>query len=158
MKKLIKIEEAFVIILVAALTLLVFIAALMRNIGHSLQWSMELAQLIFGWTCAIGADLALRTKSHMGVDMFVKKLPKAVQKIVKLVLSFVTLAFLSLAIYYGYMLVFQNWQRRAQTLPISYSFVTLAIPVGCTLMWIEQVRQIIEAIRNWHNNEEGSAQ
>ncbi len=64
MKLIVKLEEYFVVIFLAALIMLVFIAAVLRWFGIGVAWSMDMAQLLFAWVCFIGADLALRQNKH----------------------------------------------------------------------------------------------
>ncbi|WP_319558917.1 TRAP transporter small permease subunit [Marispirochaeta sp.] len=136
-------EERLVVVMLAMLILLVFIAASLRWFGVSVAWSIDIAQLLFSWVCFIGADLALRTDSHVGVDMLVNRLPTKLRQGLILVLDILIFGFVLLIFYFGTKLCLQNYKRTFNTIPIlSYSFVTLSAPVGAFLMGWTVVQRI----------------
>ena len=62
-KRLAKIELSICFALLAAITGLVFVAAIMRFFGRPLTWSVDMAQLLFIWLCMLGATRAMREDS-----------------------------------------------------------------------------------------------
>jgi TRAP-type C4-dicarboxylate transport system permease small subunit len=48
--------------------------------GVDLSWAQELATYMFVWMAKFGAALGVRTGIHVGVDVFVKRLPPAAAK------------------------------------------------------------------------------
>lgn len=54
-----KLEFVVGTVLPGVITVLVFIAAVMRFFGHPLIWSVDLARLFFIWLCFIGAARAM---------------------------------------------------------------------------------------------------
>ncbi len=149
MKLIVKLEEYFVVVFLAALILLVFIAAVLRWFGIGVAWSMDMAQLLFAWVCFIGADLALRQNKHVGLDMLTTRLPLPVQNLLALCNNLLMLAFCGIIVFYGTTLCIQNYQRLFNTLPMSYSLVTSAGPVGCALMFTTIIRRIFQNISNF---------
>lgn len=143
------IEEKFEIVAITALILLVFFAATLRWFGIDVSWSIDVAQLLFAWICFIGADLAMRQKRHMGVDMLVKKFPIPVQNGISLFNSILMIAFLMLVLIFGVRLCIENGQRNFNTIPISYSLVTASAPTGAALMIITLMRRVKEYIMNF---------
>jgi TRAP-type C4-dicarboxylate transport system permease small subunit len=142
-----RLEVAFVSIGIALLILFVFLAACLRFAGFDMSWSTDSAQLIFAWVCFIGADMALRQSRHVGVDMFFVKLPANLQRVIALITGLLILALLIIVVIYGTNLCIANYKRMFQTIPISYSFVTAAAPVGCALMTITQIGKLIDLVR-----------
>lgn len=149
----IKLEEYFVVVFLALLILLVFFAAALRWFGIAVAWSVDVAQMLFVWVCFIGADLALRQDRHVGLDMLVVRLPRKLRNGLALALNLLMLAFCALVVFYGTKLCFQNYRRFFNTLPISYSLVTAAGPVGCLLLCTTILRRIWLNIRNFMNND-----
>ena len=135
-EKVCKLEELIALILVAGIAVLVFVSALMRTIGHPLNW------LIF-----LGSDVAMRGSGLIGVDLFVKKFPAGVQKVLDILFKVIIAAFLCVLIYYGYGMTTSGWARQITSLHISYSWVTMAVPVGSFFMLISTIRNIIERIK-----------
>ncbi|PUU89311.1 TRAP transporter small permease [Halanaerobium sp.] len=147
-KKLIVFEELITKIFLCVIILLVFIAALMRSIKLPLNWAVDIAQLLFAWTIFIGADIAMRRKKLMGVDIITEKLSKKLHKAIKLLFSLIIIIFLSLLLFYGIQLSIENYARTFQSLQISYSWATLSAPIGALLMIITTLLQIKNIIIN----------
>jgi TRAP-type C4-dicarboxylate transport system permease small subunit len=126
----------------------VFFAAAFRWFGVSVAWSIDIAQLLFSWICFIGADLALRTDSHVGVDILTRRLPANVRILISFILDLMVLAFVASIFYFGSVLCVQNYRRIFNTVPISYSFVTLSAPVGAFLMGLTTTVRLKTHINN----------
>ena len=122
-EKVCKLEELIALILVAGIAVLVFVSALMRTIGHPLNSGL------------------------IGVDLFVKKFPAGVQKVLDILFKVIIAAFLCVLIYYGYGMTTTGWARQITSLHISYSWVTMAVPVGSFFMLISTIRNIIERVK-----------
>ncbi len=133
--------------LLAAIVVLVFVAAVGRSFGHPLVWSVDVAQLLFIWVCFLGANRALRLKTHIGVDLFVRALPRSLRHWVELALAAVTLAFLIALAVSGYKLTVLNWQRVYGDSGISYAWVTAAVPIGAAMLAITLVGHIVGSLR-----------
>lgn len=133
--------------LLAAIVVLVFVAAVGRSFGHPLVWSVDVAQLLFIWVCFLGANRALRLKTHIGVDLFVRALPRTLRHWVELALAAVTLAFLIALVVSGYKLTLLNWQRVYGDSGISYAWVTAAVPVGAAMLAVTLVGHIVRSLR-----------
>jgi TRAP-type C4-dicarboxylate transport system permease small subunit len=133
--------------LLAAIVVLVFVAAVGRSFGYPLVWSVDVAQLLFIWVCFLGANRALRLKTHIGVDLFVRALPRSLRHWVELALAAVTLAFLIALAVSGYKLTILNWQRVYGDSGISYAWVTAAVPIGAAMLAITLVGHIVGSLR-----------
>ncbi|MBH0236754.1 TRAP transporter small permease [Methylobrevis albus] len=140
-------EEFVAKALLAAIVVLVFLAAAARTFGHPLIWSVDLAQLLFVWLCMLGANKALRRKSHIGVDFFVLRLPTAMRRIVEIVLGLLTLGFLGALAYLGVRLTLLNAERIYGDSGISYAWVTGAVPVGCVLLALTLIGHLVRCLR-----------
>ena len=101
-EKVCKLEELIALILVAGIAVLVFVSALMRTFGHPLNWAQDVALIAFAWLIFLGSDVAMRGSGLIGVDLFVKKFPAGVQKVLDILFKVIIAAFLCVLIYYGY--------------------------------------------------------
>lgn len=144
----IRIEDAASKLLLAIITLLVFVAAIARTLGDPMIWSVDVAQLLFIWLCFLGANRAMRIKTHIGVDFFVRKLPMTPRWILEVALGALTLGFLLTLAVTGYQLTLLNWQRVYGDSGISYAWVTGAVPVGCALLSVSVLINLVRAIRD----------
>ena len=147
-----KAEELLFSFLFAVMVALVFSSAVARGIGKPLAWSLDVAQLLLCWTSLVGADVAFRHNKFIGLDLFTRKMPVKVQKVLEIVVLVLMQVAFCIFIYYGVMLSIKSWKRSFQTLPISYSFVTIALPVMSTLMTLTNILKITDKVKNFKKN------
>jgi TRAP-type C4-dicarboxylate transport system permease small subunit len=147
LKRLGQIELAICVVLLAAITGLVFVASVMRFFGHPLVWSVDLAQLLFIWVCFLGADKAMRDKTHLGMEVPIKYLPHKYHLRVELACSVIILAFLAALAWKGVELTLLNLERTFGDSTLSYGWVTAAVPVGCVLLGASLVHNMVGAWR-----------
>ena len=147
-----KAEEFLFSFLFAVMVALVFSSAIARGIGKPRAWSLEVAQLLLCWTSLGGADVAFRHDKFIGLDLFTRKMPVKVQKVLEIVVLVLMQVAFCIFIYYGVMLSIKSWKRSFQTLPISYSFITIALPVMSTLMTLTNILKIIDKVKNFKKN------
>ena len=147
-----KAEEFLFSFLFAVMVALVFSSAIARGIGKPLAWSLDVAQLLLCWTSLVGADVAFRHDKFIGLDLFTRKMPVKVQKVLEIVVLVLMQVAFCIFIYYGVMLSIKSWKRSFQTLPISYSFITIALPVMSTLMTLTNILKIIDKVKNFKKN------
>lgn len=149
-----KFEEALFSFLFAVMVALVFCSAIARGIGKPLVWSLDVAQLLLCWTSLVGADVAFRHDKFIGLDLVTRKLPPKVQRILEIVVLLLMQVAFIIFINWGVRLSIKSWKRAFQTLPISYSFVTIALPVMSILMTLTNVIKITDKIRHFSENVE----
>jgi len=140
-----KIEFAVGMALLAVITGLVFVAAVMRFVGAPLIWSVDMAQLLFIWLCFLGACRAMRQRSHLGVDFLVRWLPYRGRLWVETGLAAVIIAFLLALTWHGTKLTFLNMERIFGDSGLSYAFVTSAVPVGSVFLTVSILSNAIAA-------------
>ncbi len=82
------IEEAIIAFLMAAATVIIFVAVVQRYaagtdflydyVGHiNLSWAQELCIIMFVWMAKFGAAYGVRTGIHVGVDVLINRLAPA---------------------------------------------------------------------------------
>lgn len=145
---LLKLEDVASKTLLAIIVVLVFGAAVGRSIGHPLIWSVDVAQMLFLWVSFLGANRAMRLKTHIGVDFFARKFGRTSRWVIELALGVVALAFLATLMITGYQLTVLNWQRVYGDSGIPYAFVTAAVPIGSALLAVTVLINLVEALRN----------
>ncbi|MBQ6373577.1 MAG: TRAP transporter small permease [Clostridia bacterium] len=141
------VEQWIALLLLAGITLLVFVAALARTFNHPINWAQDAALVMFAWMCFLGGDIAIRTTGLIGVDLFVNKFPKAVQKGIDILFKLIIMVFLVVLAVYGYQYVVGYAKRMITTLNISYAWVTASVPVGGALMFINTAINLVRSIR-----------
>lgn len=127
----------------AALSLLVLAAAIARTIHYPIIWAVDAATFLFAWVVFFGADIAMRRDRLFCIDLVTSKLPPKAQRFLKVLNHLIIAAFLLGMIGYGSWLSYTTRLRRFQGMPgVSYTWVTISVPIGCLLMLITAVRKI----------------
>lgn len=131
--------------LLATITFLVFIAAVMRFVGYPLIWSVDLAQLLFIWLCFVGATRAMRIRGHLGVDFLVRFFGHKTRLKIETGLAIVFISFMVVLMFEGYKLTMMNSERLFGDSGLSYAWVTIAVPVGCAFLSLAIIANLVEA-------------
>jgi len=77
------IEESIIAILLAAMTLLVFVEVVLRfGFGTGVMWAQEVTLHLSAWMVLFGVSYGLKVGSHIGVDALVKILPSKARRII----------------------------------------------------------------------------
>jgi len=122
---------------------LVFIAASTRYAGYPINWSVDMAVCLFAWCTFLSADVAMRNNKLMNVDFLIRNLPGKNRCFLEIMNLFIILIFLAALIGFGVWLSYTTRFRTFQGIPgFSYTWVTLSVPVGATLMGITTILQI----------------
>ncbi|MDC7230434.1 MAG: TRAP transporter small permease subunit [Sphaerochaetaceae bacterium] len=129
------------------IVILVFISALSRKIGLPIQWTMDITKLCFAWLAFLSGDIALRSGVLPGIDMLVIKLPPKLQVLLTYTAKLFMFMLLAFFVYYGFKLASSNVKRTFQTLHISYSFVTMSLPVCSVLMMMSMISNAIDDLK-----------
>lgn len=94
------VEEAVIALLLVATTLLVFLEVVLRfGFDTGFMWSQELTLHMSAWFVLFGASYGLKTGSHIGVDAFVRLLPRWAQRLVAALAVVLSLVYCGLFLY-----------------------------------------------------------
>ena len=128
-----RIAGSFLLLMVV----LIFTGGAARLAGHPQNWTTDAATCLFAWACFLCADIAWRRGSLMSIELVVERLQPGARRAVAYANYAIIVAFLLYGIVGG---VYLSWVSRArsfQGIPeISYSWVTMAMPVGCLLLLV----------------------
>ena len=134
-----RLEEGFIALLLAAMTLLTFVQVVLRyafNTGF--VWALEATTYAFGWMVLIGMSYGIRVGSHIGVDLFVQRLPPAGRRAVGLVTVALAALYGTLLLIgaYNYVGTMHTLGVEAEDLPIERWILLLALPLGFALLLV----------------------
>lgn len=146
-EKFCRFEQWLAILLLAGITVLVFVAALARTIGFPINWAQDAALVAFAWLVFIGGDIALHSTGLIGINLIVNKFPKSIQKGLDILFKVVMLVLLAVLVVNGISYVISGYKRMINTLNISYAWVTASVPVGSFLMIISVVINLVKSIK-----------
>lgn len=135
-----KAVKAIVGLLLFAMFFVVVLQVCLRYIFKSpLAWTDEIARYMMTWLVFIGACVASRTNSHLGVTILYDKLGKGMQKILLLIINIMVCAFLILVAVQGIELLKMVKMTRSAVLQFSMAIPYFSVPVGCTLMCLQTI-------------------
>lgn len=98
-----QLEEAFLSLLLVAMTLLVFAEVVMRfGFNSGIHWASEMTLLLAAWFVLYGASYGVKVGAHIGVDVFVKLLPSNVHR-------FFTMLAVALCLIYSGLFLYGSW-------------------------------------------------
>jgi len=128
---------------------LVFYNVLSRYLLYTdVSWSSELCTLLLIWITFIGGAMAVRRNAHLGVTEFIMGLkPSSRSRADAVVLALTALA-LGLLVYFGITLTLMSWDNVAVAIRISNGWWYLAMPVGCALMLVFVLHQLVLVVRS----------
>lgn len=130
------------------MVVLIFVGGLARLAGHPLNWTIDLATCLFAWACFLAADIAWRKNSLMAIEVVTDRLPERLQAAFRMLNYALIAAFLVYLIVWGGYLSWISRTRSFQGIPgVSYSWVTLSLPVGAALMLLTTARKIAAELR-----------
>ncbi|EPR43691.1 Tripartite ATP-independent periplasmic transporter DctQ component [Desulfovibrio sp. X2] len=93
-------EEGVIILLLAAMTLLVFVEVILRFVFNTgLLWAEELTLAMSAWMVLFGASYGIKVGSHIGVDAAIKAMPRGARRVVTGVAICCGLAYCVMIIY-----------------------------------------------------------
>jgi TRAP-type transport system small permease protein len=141
------IAAAFLVLMVV----LIFLGGVMRMLGHPINWSSDAATAFFAWACFLCADIAWRNNSLMAIEVVTTRLPARLQAGFRMLNYALIAAFL---VYLMVMGVYLSWISRVrsfQGIPeISYSWVTMSLPVGALLLLVTTALKARAELRGEH--------
>ncbi|MBE0529439.1 MAG: TRAP transporter small permease [Rhodospirillales bacterium] len=133
---------------VVIMTVMVFLQVIFRYVlGEALSFSEELARYMFVWSVAMGTALALRRHSHIGVEVFVERLPARFHDPAKIVGSLLNLTFFGLLIWYGFVMVGMTMDQESAALLLPMGYVYLAIPISGIVLFVCEIANFLESYR-----------
>lgn len=141
--------------LVAAIALFVLVAVtfmgvIMRYFANNpIIWQEEVQSWCMVWIVFIGASAAVRTGSHIAIDVVVDLMPAKLKKVVEYFGYAVFIGVLAYLLIQGTALVEQlaRTNRTTNILKVPYYMIYGVMPVGCILMIINQIACIAKKIK-----------
>jgi len=112
-------------------------------LSSALIWPEELNVFLMAWITFVGSSIAIKEKSHIGVDMFVNLLPKQFGKVIRISSKFVVFYCVILIIKYGLNVAQMNINVFSDALGISMFFPRISLVVGGLMMLFQTFCLII---------------
>lgn len=128
-----------------AISVIVFLQVFFRfTFQIPLSWSEESARYLMIWMGMIGSAAAIRHARHIGVQLFVEKLPPTLYRILVPLAELAMILFLVILVKEGMNLAARNFMQLSPAMRIPMFYPYLAIPVGAALMILEMVAAMLQ--------------
>jgi TRAP-type C4-dicarboxylate transport system permease small subunit len=148
-----KAEETLCAICFIALVTVVFTAVIMRGFHVSFSWNMDIALLLLAWSSFLGADCAFRGGQLVGIDLFIRGFSKRNKVIIEIIVLFVILFVLIFITFFGIKLTITDWMRQYNSIPVSFSWAVMSLPVAAFSMIITDLLKIRDRFATLKNKE-----
>lgn len=121
--------------MVAIVTSGVVARYLMQN---PMVWTEEISRTLMIWTAFLGISIAVRKRSHLGVTLFVVRMPMSLQRLIKLFTDVLTMWFLYVLTVYGFRMVETSKGQIETATGISMGYFFICVPICGLLSMIQQ--------------------
>ncbi len=132
-----RLEEGILATLLAFMTLLTFIQVVLRYVFNSgIVWSLEATTYSFAALVLFGMSYGVRTKTHIAVDLFTRKLPPTLERAAHIVAIIACLLYAALMLYGSAIFVDRllTLGNLARDVPAPKWLLTITMPIGFTLL------------------------
>lgn len=130
-QRVVLLNQALVVLLMASMAVLVFANVVMRYVFNaSIIWVEELTQYQMIWVAYLGAGLALREGRHVSVDTLQDLLPAPVRRALRTLIAAAIAAFLLVLMVLGLQIAALTWNQETPVLNVPTGVPYLAIPLG----------------------------
>lgn len=139
-----KIIRVILIILLAGIVLIMFMQTVLRyGFNAALPWCEELALYMCLYCVLLGLSIAVRKDSHLQVDILLKFYSPRIKALMTAITSIIAIVVMIFFIRYALSLM-KIATGVSPTLPITMWQVYLAFPIGCTLVILFSLENIIK--------------
>jgi C4-dicarboxylate transporter DctQ subunit len=138
-----RLEEAFMIVALAFMTLLTFVQVVLRYVfGTGFVWSLEVTSYAFAWLVLIGMSYGVRTDAHIAVDLLTSRLSARLARIVALVALACGLAYCALMIYGSSLFIdrLMTLGNNARDIPLPRWLLTGIMPIAFAVLALRLVQ------------------
>lgn len=141
--------DAVLVALLCVMVGLIMFQILGRYVfNYSISWSEEAANFALVWMTLLGAGLAMRNRTHVGIDIVVRRMPRPVQQMAKTASFLLGVWFLVVVIVGSTGMIALGTIVKSTALQIPMAVPYLALPVGMGYFLLEFAIATIPEIRN----------
>ncbi len=112
-----RIEENFIAVLMALITIVSFVQVIARY-GFNTGWSgaLEFTRILFAWLILFGMSFGIKHGMHLGVDAFIRLLPRPLFRGVAIFGAFCAFLYAFMLLHAGWLVLFgadvnANWRQ-----------------------------------------------
>ena len=155
MKWLQQAEEMLIAVLLGAMVTVTFAQVVLRYVFRSgLIWGLEFTLYAWAWLVLLGMSYGVRAGTHIGVDVYVKRLSSSTQRKIGIVVAILCMLYAATMLVGGTGFVGRLYKLDiyAEDLPLKRWILTLVLPVGFAMLL---ARLFAAGVRIWRGEEVG---
>ncbi len=146
-------EEIIVACGISAASVILFVNVVLRYVFNSgWEWAEEVARYSIVWIVFLGGSICARKGMHLSVDAVAVRLSEEKQRILRIVVNILCVAFCVFLVIYGLEMVelARETDQLTPGLEMPIFYVYLAIPTGGALMAVRFAQDLYRAFRHIH--------
>jgi len=155
-----RLEEGILATLLALMTVLTFTQVVLRYLFNTgLVWSLEGTTYAFAALVLFGMSYGVRTRTHIAVDLLVRRLPKRAQRIVRGIAIAACLGYAAMMLYGSGVFVDRLYTlgNMARDVAAPKWLLTATMPIGFTLLGYRFVQAGWRLLRGIEDDSNGIA-
>jgi C4-dicarboxylate transporter DctQ subunit len=132
-----RLEEALLAALLVAMALVTFIQIVLRYVFNTgFTWAQEATTYLFAWLVLLGISYGVKMKTHIGVDVWVKKMSPRAQRVAGIAAAGICVAYGALLLIASlrYESVMVTLGIEAEDISVPRWVFLLSLPVGFSLL------------------------
>lgn len=119
------------------------------------RWSEEVARYLMIWITFLGASVGVKTASHLGLTIFVKRYKDVRSRLAVTIFSYTCIIIFSLVlVIYGYEYMVEGQRQVAMSFKLRMSYVYACIPLSGLLMVVNASEQIASITKRYLKGED----
>jgi TRAP-type C4-dicarboxylate transport system permease small subunit len=135
-----------VVVLIIAMIITITLQIITRIFTQALTWTEELSRYLLVWSTFLGSTLAYKRGLHISVTFVRDLFPRAIQRVIILLSTLVSLIFFFLAVWNGFNLISLQIFQVSPAIQIPMRWVYLGIPIGFSILIIHALSSALEEL------------
>jgi len=133
-------------VVVGMIAAIIFVGVFWRYVlGDALAWYEETGKYLMMWLVFLASPIVLKRVGHVAIDNLPRIMPERIKFLMYVVVFSGVIFLLYEMTYEGWGLALNAWPQKWTSLPISFFWVYLAVPVGSAIMLLVMAEQWLRA-------------
>jgi len=134
-------------VVVGLITGIIFVGVFWRYVlGDALAWYEETGKYLMMWLVFLASPIVLKRIGHVAIDNLPRVLPERLKYLLYVIVFSGVMFLLYTMVVEGWGLSTNAWTQKWTSLPISFFWVYLAVPVGSAVMLLVITEQWLRAL------------
>lgn len=136
--------KVLAIVLMAAGVVIVLVQIVGRWTGRAPAWAEEFARCSMVWIGFIVASMMTRTRSHLGVDIFVNMMPEKMRVATAYFSDVTIITGGAMMLWYGIYLTANNMDQILPAMRVPFAVMYLCVPIAGAMFILFSIESILK--------------